>query len=168
MKRLTRFMSVMVLCCAVLMGASNLYAGDGGIKVGSLEVRAIEGTRHNLIIKSSVDVEAVFTDSKGNKEYYIGEMGQKLGVDLSYKTKEVLGYLVFSASSDYKTGSYAMQGKYFGQKATAALGIGTGVQILLGGFDKSFSLQPIALEGVEGAGASLGLGYLYLQKDHRK
>ena len=59
-------------------------------------------------------------------------------------------------------------GKYFGTKASAAVGVGAGVQVLLGGFDKSFTLQPLAAGGVKGAGASLGIGYLYLQRSPGK
>jgi hypothetical protein len=156
-----------VLCAIVLMSA-QVYAGDGGVKVGTLTIKAIPGTGHNLIISSSVDVEAVFTDSAGKTEHYIGEMGVKLGVDFTYKTEEELGYLVFSPSADYRTGSYALQGKYFGTTASATVGVGVSARLLLGGFDKSFTLQPLALGVNEGVGASLGLGYLYLQKDHRK
>jgi hypothetical protein len=115
-----------------------------------------------------VDVVATFKDPNGKIEYYIGEMGQKLGVDLSYKVDEVLGYAVFSASSAYKTGSYALQGKYFGTKASVAWGVGVSGQLMIGGFDKSFSLQPVSLGATTGVGANLGLGYLYLQKDPNK
>ena len=45
-----------------------------------------------------------------------------------------------------------------------AAGVGVGAQLLIGGFDKSFTLQPFSAGGVKGVGASLGLGYLYLQK----
>lgn len=168
MKFLIRSMSILILLCVVLLGTSSLYAGGKGIKVGSLEIRAIPGTGHNLIVKSSVDVVAVFTDSKGNTEHYIGERGIKLGLDFSHKTDDVLEYIVISAASEYKTGSYALQGKYFGDKADIELGIGAGVQVLLGGFDKSFTLQPLAAGETKGVGASLGLGYLFLQKDHTK
>lgn len=130
----------MALFCAMVMCTSPLYAGDAGIKVGTLVIKAIPSTRHNLIVQSSVDVTAVFTDPDCKKEYYIGEMGQKLGLNFSYKKGEQLGYLVFSAASEYKTGSYAMQGKYFGAKASATVGGGVSAQILLGGLDKSFSL----------------------------
>jgi hypothetical protein len=115
-----------------------------------------------------VEVEAVFTGEGGKTEHYMGEMGIGLGVDLSYKPDEVLGYLVFSASSDYKTGSYALQGKYYGADAAVAVGAGPSVKVLVGGFEKSFTLQPLALGGSTGIGASAGLGYLYLQKDPRK
>ncbi len=168
MRTVIKPMPVLMMLCTVLLAASTLYAGNEGVKLGSLEIKAIPGTRHNLIIKSSVDVDAVFTDSKGNKEYYVGEMGNKLGLDFSFKTDENLVYAVISASSNYKTGGYALEGKYFGQKASVALDVGGEVQVLVGGFEKSFTLQPFAVGEVEGYGVSLGLGYLNLQKDPRK
>ncbi len=75
-------------------------AAEGEVKLGALEINAIESTRHNLIIKSSVDVVAVFTDLGGNKEHYIGEMGIKLGIDASYKTDEILQYVIHRCSAN--------------------------------------------------------------------
>jgi hypothetical protein len=168
MKTFTKSITFLVLLSVAVFASSTLYAADAGIKAGSLEIKTIEGTRHNLIIRSSVDIVAVFTDPEGNKEHYLGEMGYKLGVDFSHKTSEDLTYLVFSAASEYKTGSYALQGKYFGSKVSAQAGFGVGAQLLIGGFDKSFSLQPLAAGTTQGVGASIGLGYLYLQKDPHK
>jgi hypothetical protein len=167
MKSSMKLMLVLALVC-VFVNPLSTYAGDAGIKIGALVVKAVEGSRKNLIIRSSVDVVAEFTDLDGNKEYYIGEMGQKFGIDMSIKKKEVLRYAVFSPSSAYKTGLYALAGKYFGAKASVAAGAGVGAQVLLGGFDKSFTLQPLSAGGVKGVGASLGLGYLYLQRDTSK
>jgi hypothetical protein len=168
MKNQHKNMVLLATSGLILLLVSTLYAADGGVKLGTLEIKAIESTRHNLIIKSSVDVNATFTDSGGNKEYYIGEMGIKLGLDASRDTKETLQYLVISAASEYKTGSYALQGKYFGQKAEASLGAGAVVEVFIGGFDKSFTLQPLAVGTTEGYGVELGLGYLYLQRDHSR
>jgi len=153
----------------VMFTSLPLGAEEVGIKIGTLTIKSIPGTGHNLIIKSSSDIEAVFTDAQGKEEYYIGEMGVKLGIDLSHKTDEELGYVVISLSTDYKTGSYALQGKYFGDYASASVGgSGASVRVLVGGLNKSFTLQPLALGVNEGYGAAAGLGYLYLQKDHRK
>lgn len=91
-----------------------------------------------------------------------------LGVKFSLKEKEVLRYVVIAASSDYKTGSYALEGKFFGTKASASVGAGIGAQFLIGGFEESFSLQPISVGEVKGVRANIGLGYLNLQKDPRK
>ena len=156
-----------VLCVFVLMSA-QVYAGEEGVKIGTMTITAIPGSGHNLIINSSVDVNAVFTDAAGEKEYYIGEMGVGLGIDLSYKKSEELGYVVFSPSVDYKNGSYALQGKYFGGDASVTVVGGVSVKVMVGGFDKSFVLQPLALGGNTGVGAAAGLGYLFLQKDPKK
>jgi hypothetical protein len=169
MKRFTKTTGTLIVFTMMFfIAALTVQAGDKGIKLGTLTVKTVKGTGHNLIVKSSVDVTAVFTDVKGNKEYYIGEMGNKFGVDLSHKFTEDLGYAVFSPSSAYKTGSYALQGKYFGQRASVSAGVGGGVTVLLGGFDKSFTLQPLALSVNTGVGVSVGIGYLYLQRDNTK
>lgn len=158
-------LAIIGLFCAIMLVSTPLYAKAPGVKVGKLEIRTLPATNKNLIIRSSVECKATFTDENGKKEYYIGEMGVKLGVDLSWKEKEELFYVVFSAAKEYKTGSYALQGKYFGQKAAVIVKGGPSVQVLLGGFDKSFTLQPLAVGGAKGVGAAAGLGYLYLQKD---
>lgn len=169
MRRLIMFILVVGLCSSLAMTApAPVCAGSDGVKIGTLTIKAREATGHNLLIHSSVQVDATFKDQAGKKEYYMGEMGIEFGLDLSYKSGETLSYLVFSASSAYKTGSYALQGKYFGQKVSAAVGAGPSVQVLLGGFDKSFTLQPLAVGDTTGVGATAGMGYLYLQKDPRK
>lgn len=165
MKRLVTLIVLIGLVSLVVPAFAPVYAGEGGIKVGELVIEAVPGTRRNLIVKSSADVTAVFTDLKGNKEYYIGELGIKLGLDLGIKDEQQILYAVISLSSDYKTGSYALQGKYFGQRASVSIKKGVGVGLLIGGFKKSFTLQPFALEVNTGYGVSVGLGYIYLQKD---
>lgn len=150
-----------------LLDTPQGFAAEG-IKIGTLEIQTVPGTRSGLLIRSSVDVTAVFTDTKGKKEYYVGETGVKFGINLSAKDEQAISYLVFSASSDYKTGSYALEGKYFGAKADASLGAGVGAMVLIGGFDKSFTLQPLSVETLKGWGVEAGLGYLYLQKKMKK
>ena len=169
MRHLITLVLVVGLCISLVLTApATVCAGKDGVKIGTLTIKAIEGTGHNLLVTSSVQVNATFKDQAGKTEHYIGEMGIKFGLDISYKKSERLDYLVFSASTAYKTGSYALQGKYFGQKVSAAVGAGPSVQILLGGFDKSFTLQPLAIGGTVGVGATAGIGYLYLQKDPTK
>jgi hypothetical protein len=169
MKFQKSWITIIGLLCALMLLVPQVYAGDeGGVKIGTLTVKRIPGTGHNLIINSSVDVDAVFTDDAGNTEHYIGEMGIGLGIDFSYKKAEEFGYVVFSPSSAYKTGSYALQGKYFGADASATVIGGVAVKVMVGGFDKSFTLQPLALGVNKGVGASAGVGYLFLQKDHTK
>ncbi len=168
MKIQIRWLTIIGVLCAFMLMSAQVYAGDEGVKIGTLTIKAVPGTGRNLIITSSVDVNAVFTDSAGKEEYYIGEMGIGLGIDFSYKKSEDLGYVVFSPSVEYRTGSYALQGKYFGADASATIVGGVSAKVMVGGFEKSFVLQPVVLGVNTGVGASAGLGYLFLQKDPKK
>jgi len=138
-------------------------AEQAGIEIGILTCETVPGTRFNLIVRSTVDVECVFKGSQGGEEHYRGETGIGLGIDLNFGRQEQIAFTVLSAKSDVTPGSYALTGRYVGGKASATVGVGAGVAVLVGGGDKSFSLQPIALEGSTGLGVSGGIGYLYIE-----
>jgi len=164
MKRL--FITVLTIGLFVILVSAPAPANaksDVGMNIGILTCTAVQGSGYNFIITSSVDVECEFTDPTGQSEYYIGETGIGFGVNLNFKADERIGFTVFTTSSGYKIGSHGLAGKYGGAKASATVGVGVGAAVLVGGGDKGFSLQPLALEGNTGFGAAAGLGYLYLQ-----
>ena len=137
-------------------------AADPGIEIGVLNCEAVAGTRLNLIIHSSVDLKCVF-NSPGGAEYYNGETGIGLGVDLNLKGVEKISFAVLGVTSDYRVGSHSLAGKYLGAKASASVGVGVGAAVLVGGGEKNFSLSPNPLEGNTRLGAAGGLGYLYIE-----
>lgn len=167
MKRLILLVFAVGMFALAICSPVPAHAGDPGVRLGVLVCEAIPGSGYNLLITSKVDVKCTFEDPAGNKEYYVGETGIGLGVNLSFKTKQKIAFTVLSMTSDYKIGSYALAGKYIGGKASAALGVGGGVAALIGGGEKNFTLQPLALEGCEGVGVTGGLGYLYIEPDPR-
>lgn len=167
MKRLILLIFAMGMFALAIGSPLTAGAGEPGVRLGVLVCEAVPGTGYNLLITSKVDIKCTFTDPEGNKEYYVGETGIGLGVDLGFKTMQKIAFTVLSMTSDYKIGSYALAGKYIGGKASVALGVGGGVAALVGGGEKNFSLQPLALEGCEGVGVAGGLGYLYIEPDPR-
>ena len=138
-------------------------AEQAGVQLGVLSCSVIPGSRVNLLIRSTADVNCTY-DNQGTLERYTGEAGIAFGLDLSFKNDEKFGFLVIAASSDVTPGAYALVGKYVGGQASAAAGVGVGAKVLVGGGDKNFSLQPVGLEGSTGIGASAGLGFLYIEK----
>lgn len=156
------------LCFSFLMAFSPLSLSDdhaeAGLEVGILKCTVVPGSRVNLLIRSTADVECEFNNN-GTVEKYKGETGIGLGLDLSFKSDEVMGFSVISATSDTKAGAYALAGKYVGGELSAAAGVGLGAKALIGVGDKSFSLQPLALESSKGIGVSGGLGFLYIEAD---
>lgn len=144
--------------------AQQAHAGStAGTKIGTLQCKTVPHSGVNLLIHSTVDVTCEFKSTAGELEHYKGETGIGLGVDLAVKSNETLGYLVFA--SDFKKGEYKLAGKYVGGGGSATVGAGVGAQALIGGSNKSVSLQPVVLSSSEGFGVTGGITYLYLQPD---
>ena len=135
---------------------------QGGIELGVITCSIVPGSRVNLLIRSTADVECVF-DNQGTEEHYVGETGIALGLDLSFKGNEKIAFTVIAASEDVRPGAHALAGKYVGAEVSASAGVGLGLKALIGGGDNNVSLQPLALETSTGLGASGGLGFLYLE-----
>jgi len=160
-----KFSKVLTISAAVIAAGSALFGSSvlaAGVEVGTLTCEPIQGTKRNLLIHSSVEVDCVF-EGGSVKENYKGETGIALGVDLNWKQDEVVKWVVIAPTSDQMPIGHALAGKYAGAKAEATAGVGAQANALVGGGDKSFTLQPLSLGGQTGFGAAGGLGYLYLE-----
>jgi len=164
MKIRNTIMGASIALVASLLMSAPAFAGNStaGTKVGILTCNTVPGSGMNLIIHSTVDVECTFESTdKSGMEHYMGETGVGLGINLQYDAARTLIFTVLAA--DFKNGSHKLAGKYVGVGASASAGAGAGVQVLVGGSNKSISLQPV-IEGSKGVGASAGLTYLFLQQ----
>jgi len=146
-----------------VMMAAPAFAGhsSAGTKIGVLTCNAIPNSKVNLLIHSTTDVDCTFKSTAGDgTEHYVGETGVGLGIDLKWDSESHLVFTVFAAENSGV--NKLSDGKYVGAGAEAAAGLGLGAHVLVGGSNKSISLQP-AIQGGTGAGASAGITYLYLQ-----
>jgi hypothetical protein len=166
MNPILRTTSAALLAALSLAGLPGSAHADTGVRIGYLACESVPGTRLNLLIMSSVDLKCVFNGING-RENYRGETGIALGADLNLKGVEKINFAVLAATTDYRIGSHALAGRYLGAKASASAGIGAGAAVLVGAGGKNFSLQPLAIEGNVGLGASAGLGYLYIEPDRK-
>ena len=132
-------------------------AAEGGAKVGMLKCNEADGW--GLVLGSSRDIKCIFTH-KGKSHRYAGKI-RKFGVDIGYQQHAVVIWGVFSPANDVGPG--ALEGVYVGATAEAAWAVGLGANVLLGGGDKSIALQPLSLEGLEGANVAGGLAELSLK-----
>ncbi len=157
-------MKFKTLCAASLglLAMAVATSSSAEIEIGVLTCKTIPGSRVNLLIRSTADVNCEFKDGAGKTEQYKGESGIALGLDLSFKSDETFAFSVISSSSA-GAGSHALAGKYVGGKASVSLGVGLGAAVLVGGSDDNFGLNPIALGANQGVGASAGIGFLYIE-----
>ena len=159
-----KLVNVLALVLATLSAAVPFGSAQaaGGIEVGVLTCSVIPGSRVNLLIRSTADVNCVYVKG-GTTENYVGETGIALGIDLSFKSDEKMAFTVFAASEDVSPGAKALGGRYVGGELSAAAGLGLGAKALVGGGAKSIGLQPLAIETSKGVGVSGGLSFLYIE-----
>lgn len=148
------------LTLAATVAASALAFGTAakadGVKVGVLTCHEASGW--GFIFGSSKAIRCNY--HHGNyDERYTGSIS-KFGVDLGYTSSAVIIWDVFSPNSGPERG--ALAGEYIGGQASAAVGAGVGANALVGGFNRSFTLQPVSIEGETGLNVAAGIGAMRL------
>src|SRR5580698_10009062 len=151
-----RLMLSAAIAVAGLAAATAADAAPHGVRVGDLTCNVASGW--GFVFGSSKDLHCTFRGN-GHFEHYTGSIS-KFGVDVGYTEGGVLVWGVFAPSSDVRKG--ALEGDYVGASAQATVGLGVGANALVGGFDKSFALQPVSVEGSKGLNVAAGIGSISL------
>jgi uncharacterized protein DUF992 len=134
---------------------------DGAsVEAGIMTCELTGGT--NFVVISEAKYTCVF-DVAGDEfadEIYTAEIG-KLGIDLSIEQAETIKWAVLAGTARFDPGLIA--GEYIGASADAALGLGAGARVQVGGVDDSFMLQPLSVSGREGLGIAIGIEQMTLE-----
>jgi len=140
------------------MAATSLpAAAQNGDRIGRLTCNVSGGP--GLLITSSKALSCVYHDRAGWRDYYAGTI-RRFGLDIGATTGGVLVWDVFSTGSRARRG--ALAGGYGGVSGEATAGAGVGANLLVGGSRRSFSLQPLSVQGQRGANIALGVAALEL------
>jgi hypothetical protein len=140
-----------------LLAATGPVAADG-IKIGALRCNVAGGL--GLIITSSKPMNCVFTSGRGYSEQYAGII-RKFGLDIGTTNRGILSWAVFAPAAGGPRG--ALSGDYAGVDASATVGAGVGANALVGGFDRSITLQPLSIQVQSGLALAAGVASLTLQ-----
>jgi Protein of unknown function (DUF992) len=140
-----------------LMLASTGHAQPAGIQAGTLACNV--GAGWGYIIGSSRPIACTYSGA-GAVEHYVGQVSE-LGVDLGYLQGAHLVWQVIAPTAYPAPGSLA--GQYSGVTGSAAVGPGVGANVLVGGSNRSFTLQPLSFESEAGVNIQAGLQTLTLQ-----
>ena len=162
MKTYRTYLIAAMLGATIAMVPAQAGAEVEGLRTGTLACKKT-GEKVSFLIHSRVPLTCTFSNSNGAEEYR-GESGIAFGLDIQWEQDKELLFVIISLTSDYQIGSFALEGSYVGTKVSAAAGAGLGANVLIGGGDKSFSLQPVSVEGSTGIGAAAGVGYLTLKR----
>ncbi|PTW59122.1 uncharacterized protein DUF992 [Breoghania corrubedonensis] len=157
---MTRYITTLFATAAVagtLAAMPAMAADDPGIKVGVLNCTVAGGS--GFIFGSSKEMTCVYNPVKGTKETYVGRI-TKYGIDVGETGVSKIAWGVLAPSADMKSG--ALEGDYVGLSAEATVGGGVGANALVGGLDKSITLNPVSVQVQNGLNVAAGIAQLKL------
>jgi hypothetical protein len=127
------------------------------VRAGFLTCQVASGW--GFILGSSRKLNCIYGKDRNHTEYYSGTIS-KFGLDIGYLHSGVLLWSVLAPTND--PGEGVLAGHYGGATASAAVGLGGGANVLIGGFKHSIALQPVSIEAQNGVNVAAGIAELSL------
>ena len=157
-----RLLLASLAAAALALGVSQARAAthhnNARVQVGVLSCNVQGGV--GLIIGSSKGISCRFHRDHGPTENYSGTIN-KIGLDIGVTKNTHLEWLVFAAT-DTRYTPHALAGDYVGGTESASIGVGLGANFLVGGFHRSFALQPFSVQAQTGVNLTIALASLTL------
>jgi hypothetical protein len=150
---------IAVAAAAIALTAADAASAQQSVKVGGLRCRVSAGL--GLIITSSKEMGCTYTSLRGFTEHYYGTI-RKFGLDIGATNSGVLAWDVLAPTRGPKRG--ALAGDYVGADASATVAVGVGAKVLVGGFDRSITLQPLSIQTQTGLALAAGVASLTLRR----
>lgn len=132
-------------------------ASADNLQVGVLQCDVSKGV--SLFVEQKQSMRCVFKRTDGTTERYGGRI-KEYGLSLGNPGPAHLVWSVFAPAKGVPAG--ALAGGYGGVSAGASIGVGMGANVLVGGLRRSFSLQPISMDGMQGTNLAVGIASLSL------
>ena len=149
--RMTIAATLFVLATSALPAASQ----QAGVDLGVLDC-AIEGGT-GFIIGSKKDMRCTFTSANETfaPESYFGVVS-KWGLDIGTTEGAVMSWVVLAPNLNiYAPG--ALAGDYYGASAEVTAAVGAGANLLVGGLNNTFTLQPLSVQTQTGLNLAIGV-----------
>jgi hypothetical protein len=150
--------TALTMAAAVVIPTSVRATRAERTKVGTLSCNISAGM--GVIIASKKHVTCMFTPAKpGPREVYVGSI-TKFGLDIGATAGGEMVWAVY-APTNRRFG--ALAGQYVGASAEATIGGGVGANVLVGGSNRTVSLQPVSVQEQAGLNVAAGVAGLELR-----
>jgi hypothetical protein len=140
------------------LAGSNAQQALQRVQVGVLECRG--GASIGFIVGSVTNLGCVLRVDGVPDDRYIATI-RKIGVDLGITEETALAWGVYAPVACLGIGD--LSGNYAGAQGSAAVGVGAGGNVLVGGSNNSIALQPLSVQGQVGLSVAAGLESLELR-----
>jgi Protein of unknown function (DUF992) len=157
-----RRLFVLAGLAAAVLAASSATADAqqpmGRVQLGVLECRG--GASIGFVVGSVTNLGCVLRIEGVAEDRYVATI-RKVGLDLGITQETALAWGVYAPVARLGPGDLA--GTYAGAQGSAAVGVGLGGNVLVGGSDNSIALQPLSVQGQVGLSVAAGLESLELR-----
>jgi hypothetical protein len=155
--------SIILAGFAVTMLVASFAGADAQqpmqrVQVGILECRG--GASIGFIVGSVTNLGCVLRVDGMPEDRYVATI-RKVGLDIGITQESALAWGVFAPTA--RLGPGDLSGNYAGVDGSAAIGVGAGGNVLVGGSNNSIALQPLSLQGQIGLSVAAGLESLELR-----
>ena len=150
-----------VFAAAALLALPLSAHAQEGVELGVLDCMVDGGA--GFIVGSSKDVSCTYdpADDAFPVEQYFGNIS-KIGLDVGVTGASVMQWLVLAPTADvYAPGLLA--GDYAGASAQVTAGVGVGANLLVGGSNQTFTLQPLSVQAQTGLNLAVGVSRFELR-----
>jgi opacity protein-like surface antigen len=149
---------LLVLAAGMALSASASFAAtDADVGVLTCKLKNVK----NDIVYTKEEFACELKPTSGKVEEYTGQI-KSIGINLSVTKDLTLVWAVLNPTGGLKS-DHALKGDYVGGGASVALGAAAGANVLVGGGDNSFTLQPLSVSGIVGAGVNVGIKQFQLR-----
>ena len=147
-----RIFTIFGIAIAALATTVSAASAQSTVQVGTITCGG--GQSVGYVIGSAAEFHCVFNSPGRPPEPYVAEV-QRFGVDLGVVNQAGLGWTVFAPTRRIGFGDLA--GSYGGVGGNASVFVGGGGNLLWGGSNNTFALQPLSLQGQAGFNVTGGV-----------
>jgi hypothetical protein len=154
------FVASVAIAAALTLAVPPLVHAQGPdtVQAGVLECDISAGI--GLIVTSRKDLTCLFKPvNNAPQEVYTGTI-TKFGIDLGATGG---GQMIWSVYAPTSRPFGALAGNYAGATAEATIGAGLGANVLVGGSNRTVTLQPLSVQGQLGLNVAAGVAELRLR-----
>jgi hypothetical protein len=148
--------SIIALAALALAGLAAAPA-EARMRAGMLTCTVAPGV--GFIVGSQKEVDCRFKSVRGYREHYVGRI-TRVGLDIGFTSGGTIAWAVYAAA---QRGPGALAGAYGGASAEATVAGGVGANVLVGGFRRSVTLQPVSIGAQTGLDLALAVSGMELE-----
>jgi len=152
-----KFGIAMAALSVAVLAAAPVQSQPSRVRVGGLTCNVAPGI--GLIIGSNKSMSCIYQSVDGWSERYSGNI-IIVGADIGITDTKTIAWAVWAPVK--QGGRGALAGGYGGTSAEVTLAAGLGANVLVGGFQNSFMLQPVSVSGQTGANVAAGVSGIQL------